>query len=560
MRYTNTPKTSLKGLNAELVKVQDACEDVLDRRGDGANFMDTDLDMNSHRILNLPSPVLDQEPLRKGDAFPFYDQTEAFRDEAVQAAEAAQASASSAEQSAASAANSAAKAKEVPEITSALLIAQGLSGEYGFFEKGFTYNEAGDVGIDAEGNSWIYVGAGAPNKVVAAGTVPSAPDYEQVTFNSVSAINVTNENGGSVQDFIDNLDANDINLSIYSDQRANLASYTAGTDAISGATLRDTFVTARSLTDLTDCHAFADRTVITSFTDVGTYGTFDATTEYAHESGIANHLYTFQGRGKKTGAGDLEHYASFYSQPSMSGGTVTHLHHARVYDVAGDSTVTHQHGVHIRPLTRGDNNYAIFSWGDTPSIHVGHVTIGDFVVDTTAALCVKNKVNMAGFDQSGVVSDCGGNSGALTAYNAFKARVNLVSGSYTVPIVSGYTVEDANFGAGAIADVQYGFYIKDQTKGTANAAIRLGVSAGSQKWNLYATGDAQNYLKGSLGLGVFQPAARLEVAASQAGNEIAPIKMQAGSLLPTPVDGCFEFDGVNLYFTVGGVRRVLSLT
>lgn len=103
-RYINTPKTSLKGINAELVKVQDAFEDVLDRRGDGANFLDTDLDMNSRRILNLPSPVLDQEPLRKGDAFPFYDQTESFRDEAVQAAEesvqaaeAAQASASSAQ-------------------------------------------------------------------------------------------------------------------------------------------------------------------------------------------------------------------------------------------------------------------------------------------------------------------------------------------------------------------------------------------------------------------------------------------------------------------------------
>ena len=85
-RYINTPKTSLKGINAELVKVQDAFEDVLDRRGDGANFLDTDLDMNSQRILNLPEPVHPQEPVRLGDVKAFIDDTKAARDAAVRAA------------------------------------------------------------------------------------------------------------------------------------------------------------------------------------------------------------------------------------------------------------------------------------------------------------------------------------------------------------------------------------------------------------------------------------------------------------------------------------------
>ena len=70
----------------------------------------------------------------------------------------------------------------------------------GDFATGFTYELFNDTGIDTDGNSWIYVGAGAPNKVVAAGTVPSTPDYEQVTFNAASG--VSNANGGSVQDFI----------------------------------------------------------------------------------------------------------------------------------------------------------------------------------------------------------------------------------------------------------------------------------------------------------------------------------------------------------------------
>lgn len=59
----------------------------------------------------------------------------------------------------------------------------------GAFADGFTYELFNDVGIDADGNSWIYVGAGAPNKIVAAGTVPSVgAGYEQVTFNSLQQL------------------------------------------------------------------------------------------------------------------------------------------------------------------------------------------------------------------------------------------------------------------------------------------------------------------------------------------------------------------------------------
>lgn len=86
------------------------------------------------------------------------------------------------------------------EAIKAILVAQGLSGEYGFFVDGFTYVSEGDVGIDSTGKIWIYVGAGAPNRVVAAGTVPSvATGYEQVTFNA--AENIKMVNGESVHKF-----------------------------------------------------------------------------------------------------------------------------------------------------------------------------------------------------------------------------------------------------------------------------------------------------------------------------------------------------------------------
>lgn len=342
--------------------------------------------------------------------------------------------------------------------------------------------------------------------------------------------------------------------------RVKAPNLTFGDEVLIEPAIRDAVVVSKSITSAeTDIHAFADRTVINSFSDGGTYGTFDATTKYAHATGTANHLYTFQGRGQKTGGGQLDNYCSFYSQPTLSGGTVIDHHHVRVYDNAGTSTITNQHGIHIRPLSAATNNYALFSWGDTPSIHVGKFTVGTFTVDNTAAVAVVSKINMTGINQYGVKSDCGANSAALTSYSAYMARVNLSGTGYALPIGAGLTVEDANLAGGTTMTAQYGLYVKNQTKGGVNAATRFDVTKGTNKWNIYCTGDADNYMKGNVGIDVFVPTARLEIRASQSGSELAPIKLQAGALLPTPQNGALEFDGTNLYFTVGGVRKIVTL-
>lgn len=69
-------------------------------------------------------------------------------------------------------------AQDTHDALKATLIAQGLSGNYGFFEKGFTYNEVGDVGIATDGGMWTYAGSESLPVNVAEGAVPSEPDYE----------------------------------------------------------------------------------------------------------------------------------------------------------------------------------------------------------------------------------------------------------------------------------------------------------------------------------------------------------------------------------------------
>ena len=54
--------------------------------------------------------------------------------------------------------------------------------------------------------------------------------------------------------------------------------------------------------------------------------------------------------------------------------------------------------------------------------------------------------------------------------------------------------------------------------------------------------------------------ARLELPAGTATAGTAPLKLTSGTNLSTPENGAFEFDGTNLYFTVGGVRKTVTLT
>lgn len=69
-RYTRTPVTSgfevQSQLNQNFTDIQTAIDDTLSRLGDSPNQMEADMDMNSHRIYNLPQPTSPTEPVTYG--------------------------------------------------------------------------------------------------------------------------------------------------------------------------------------------------------------------------------------------------------------------------------------------------------------------------------------------------------------------------------------------------------------------------------------------------------------------------------------------------------------
>jgi hypothetical protein len=59
--------------------------------------------------------------------------------------------------------------------------------------------------------------------------------------------------------------------------------------------------------------------------------------------------------------------------------------------------------------------------------------------------------------------------------------------------------------------------------------------------------------------GASPASAKIELGAGTATAGTAPLKLRAGTNLTTPENGAFEYDGTNLYFTVGGVRKTVTL-
>lgn len=64
---------------------------------------------------------------------------------------------------------------------------------------------------------------------------------------------------------------------------------------------------------------------------------------------------------------------------------------------------------------------------------------------------------------------------------------------------------------------------------------------------------------GNVGIGITTPTAVLQLKAGTATANTAPLKLTSGTNLTTPENGAMEFDGTNLYFTVGGVRKTIQL-
>jgi len=166
----------------------------------------------------------------------------------------------------------------------------------------------------------------------------------------------------------------------------------------------------------------------------------------------------------------------------------------------------------------------------------GNTTLGDASTDTVqangymgvggagnAAMGLRITSNaLTGASQYGIVGDPTGTSGATTLISGIWGRAATAAAAYTVTNLVQLHAAGAVKGAGSTITNQHGVYIADQTQGTNNYGITSLVSSGTDKWNIYASGTAQNYFAGKVGIGATTTGTNfLEVRSSSGSGDIA---------------------------------------
>lgn len=93
---------------------------------------------------------------------------------------------------------------------------------------------------------------------------------------------------------------------------------------------------------------------------------------------------------------------------------------------------------------------------------------------------------------------------------------NVVSTGYGLVVHSA-----TNTGGGSIT-TNYGIRVMDQTAGGTNIAIRLGVTSGANRWNVYNSGDANNWFAGktSFAGALTTPGARVHIKGSDDDQQL----------------------------------------
>lgn len=136
-----------------------------------------------------------------------------------------------------------------------------------------------------------------------------------------------------------------------------------------------------------------------------------------------------------------------------------------------------------------------------------------------------------------------GVQGLSTTFCSVIEGFNFSSGTVSEPLLI-TTSPDSN-GSGKAGDIIISPGRIQQTNFSTQVAIKYNV--------ILQPSDG-----GGVGVGVLSPLAFLHVQGGTASTP--PVLLNNGTLTTVPVNGALETDFVNLYFTVGGVRKTVTLT
>ena len=151
------------------------------------------------------------------------------------------------------------------------------------------------------------------------------------------------------------------------------------------------------------------------------------------------------------------------------------------------------------------------------------------------------------------------NSDVNAQYYGIRSVPTTQAATFTLANAAHFTADGVTLGSGSSVTTQYGFLATaNLTQATNNYGFYGSIASGTGRWNLYMGGTAQNYLAGNTGFGVTTPSAKVDIAGGS--TTVAPLRIEIGANLTTPVSGSIENDGLNLYYTDNFAARKALVT
>jgi hypothetical protein len=143
----------------------------------------------------------------------------------------------------------------------------------------------------------------------------------------------------------------------------------------------------------------------------------------------------------------------------------------------------------------------------------GNLGLGATTLTNTA---FRNSVNITGSTTSyAMFVDSQVQSGVTSSAVYYTTSANTAVASFTVNNIKHYRAAQATLGAGSTVTGQYGFVAEDNLTGATNNYGFYGdIASGTGRYNFYASGTADNYFAGDVGIGTTTPITKLEVAGS----------------------------------------------
>jgi hypothetical protein len=123
-----------------------------------------------------------------------------------------------------------------------------------------------------------------------------------------------------------------------------------------------------------------------------------------------------------------------------------------------------------------------------------------------------------GIAQSGTVQ-----SDVTSVLYSYFSQINTAAASFTLGYYIHYMADNAvSLGAGSVVTNQVGFFAQSSlTSATNNYGFYGNIASGTNRWNLYMNGTANNYMAGRLGIGITNAAYDLDVFSGTANVTIA---------------------------------------